>query len=144
KPSEFSFEDPLKETGHLFAVTEVELVKEEVMEPAVKVELKMPVLTDEGPIWAPIIKPGCRVKANNLFPNDLVKQVFPPKVLTLENKVNPGQEGGLATIVEPVKFNCGALTAVPLEGTTKGQLKFVGYLDKGPTPLINIASSLGK
>jgi hypothetical protein len=143
KASEISFEDPKKETGNLMATIEAEVVKEEVMEPAVKVELKMPVLKDEGGIWAPFIKPGCRVKANNLFRNDLVKQVVGPTVLTLENKVNPGQENGLATIVEPVKFNCGPLMPVPLPGTTHGKLKFVGYLDNSVNPLVTIGTSIG-
>jgi hypothetical protein len=141
KPSEISFEDPKKETGHLYAETEIEAPIEEVMEPAVQVELAMPVLTDMPGPWAPIIKKGCRVKANNLFRNDLVKEVFLPKVLTLENKVNPGKEVGKATIVEPVKFNCGPLIPASLEGTTKGKLKFVGYLDNNVTPLITIGTS---
>jgi hypothetical protein len=143
KPSEINFEDPKKETGNLMATTEVETAPQEIVEPAVKVELKMPVLKDEGGVWAPFIKPGCRVKATNLFRNDIVKEVIPPKVLTLENKVNPGREGGLATIVEPVKFNCGPLTPVPLPGTTKGKLKFVGYLDNSITPLVTIGTSIG-
>jgi hypothetical protein len=145
KPSEISFEDLKKETGHLMAATEIESPKEEIMEPAVKVEAGMPILKDEGtPMWAPIIKPGCRVKANNLFRNDLVKNpILSPTVLQLENKVNPGKENGLLTIVEPVKFNCGPLIPSAAEGTTKGKLKFVGYLDNGTTPLITIATSLG-
>jgi hypothetical protein len=142
KPSEISFEDPAKETGHLFAQTEIEAPIEEIVEPAVKVELKMPVLKDEGKPWAPFIKKGCRVTAKNLFRNDLVKEVFPPEILTLENKVNPGKEGGLATIVEPVKFNCGPLVPATLEGTTKGKLKFVGYLDNAVTPLVTIGTSI--
>jgi hypothetical protein len=144
KPSETNFEDPLKETGQLFAAAEAELVKEETVEPTVKLALGSPILKDEGKSWQALIKTGCRVKAKNLFPNDLVKTVLTTTELKLENKNNPGKEIGLANTVEPVKFNCGAMTVVGLELITHGQFKFVGYLDKGTTPLVNIASSLGK
>ena len=145
KPSEISFEDPRKETGHLMATTEVELVKEEVVEPTVRITLGSNVLKDEpgGAKFAALIQPGCRVKATNLFPNDIVNTVAASReTLTLQNNVNPGKENGLATATEAVKFNCGGLTPVRLEGTTKGQIKFVGYKDKSTTPLVTIGSSI--
>jgi hypothetical protein len=137
KPSETSFEDPTQETGHLYAPTEAESVKEETVEPTVKLTLASPVLKDEGKTWQTAVpgspKAGCRVKAANLFPNEIVNTVQTTTELTLENKVNPTKNHGLANTVEPVKFNCGALTTVPLQGTTKGKFKFVGYLDNGTT-----------
>ena len=142
KPSETNFEDPLKETGHLYAASEAELVKEETVEPTVKLTFGSPVLKDEGKTWQALIKTGCRVKAAKLFANDLVKTVLTTTELQLENKANPGKEIGLENTVEPVKFNCGALTPVPIEGTTKGKVKFVGYLDNQPTPLITIGTSV--
>jgi hypothetical protein len=141
KPSEITFEDPLKETGHLYAETEIESPIEEVTEPAVKITKGSIQLFNPTP-WTPIIKPGCRVTAKNLFRNDLVKSIGGLTELQLENKVNPGKEGGLATVTEPVKFNCGPLVLVPLEGTTKGKLKFVGYLDNSVTPLVTLGTSL--
>jgi len=147
KPSETSFEDPLKETGHLCLEAPTELVKEETVEPTVK-NVSAPgvapaVIKDEGKNWAAIIKPGCRVKSEALFPNEIVASNTTTEA-TLENKLNPTKNFILKAGTFPTKFNCGALTVVPIESTTKGQFKFVGYLDKGTTPLINIGSSLGK
>ena len=144
KPSETTFE--VAETGHLFAPTEAELVKEETVEPTVGLELGHPTLKDEGKTWQTAVPgapaAGCRLKAKNLFPNQLVATVNSPTVLTMENKVNPTKNFGLATTVEPVKFNCGALTVVPLQGTTKGKFKFVGYLDNSTTPLVTVGRSI--
>jgi hypothetical protein len=143
KPSETTFE--VAETGHLYAPTEAELVKEETVEPTVKLTLGSPVLKDEGKTWQTAVPgapaAGCRVKATNLFPNEIVNTVQTTTELTLENKVNPTKNFGLANTVEPVKFNCGALTTVPLQGTTKGKFKFVGYLDNGTTPLVTVGHS---
>ena len=148
KPSETSFEDPKKETGHLFSEAPVELVKEETVEPTVK-NVSAPgvapaVIKDEGKTWAAIVKAGCRVKSEALFPNEIVASTTGGNEATLENKVNPTKNFVLKPGSFPTKFNCGALTVVPLEGTTKGQFKFLGYVDKGTNPLINIGSSLGK
>jgi hypothetical protein len=143
KPSETTFE--VAETGHLYALTEAELTKEETVEPTVKLTLGSPVLKDEGKTWQAAVKgapaAGCRVKAANLFPNEIVNTVQSTTELKLENKVNPTKNFGLANTVEPVKFNCGALTTVALQGTTKGKLKFVGYLDNGTTPLVTVGRS---
>jgi hypothetical protein len=141
KPSETSFEDPLKETGHLYAATEAELVKETAGE-LIKTTLGSPKITDEGKTWAAIIKPGCRVLSKNLFPNELVKEVNTTTEITLENKVNPTKNFGLATGNAGAEFRCGALTVVPLQGTTKGKFKFDGYLDNATTPLVTIGTSL--
>jgi hypothetical protein len=146
KPSETSFEDPAKETGHLYAMTEAELVKEETVEPTVKLTLNSPVLKDEGTTWqtgvAGAPTAGCRAKAANLFPNEIVNTVQSTTELTLENKVNPTKNFGLANTVEPVKFNCGPLTTVPLQGTQHGKLKFVGYLDNSLTLSVTIGRFL--
>jgi hypothetical protein len=146
KPSETSFEDPLKETGHLYALTEAELTKEETVEPTVKITEGSPVLKDEGKTWqtgvAGAPKAGCRAKAGNLFPNEIVNTVKTTTELTLENKVNPLKNFGLANTVEPVKFNCGALTTVPLQGTQGGKYKFVGYLDNNTTLVVTVGRFL--
>jgi hypothetical protein len=121
------------------------LTKEETVEPTVKLTLGSPVLKDEGKTWQTAVKgapaAGCRVKAANLFPNEIVNTVQTTTELTLENKVNPTKNFGLANTVEPVKFNCGALTEMSVEGTTKGKFKFVGYLDNGLTPLVTVGRS---
>jgi hypothetical protein len=141
KPSETSFEDPAKETGHLFAATEAELVKETAGE-LIKTTLGSPKITDEGKTWNAVIKPGCRVKSEALFPNELVKEVNSTTEITLENKVNPTKNFGLKTGNFGAEFKCGALTVVPLEGTTGGKFKFVGYLDNATTPLVTIGTSV--
>jgi len=136
KPSETSFD---AKSGHLFAEAEVQL--EEVVEPEVKHTLGSPVLKDEpgGTKFNPIIKAGCSVKSPALFPNEIVKEVKAgSEELVLENKVNPGKNFGLATGNFKTTFKCGAPVKVPIEGTTKGKVKFVGYLDNAPTPLVTI------
>jgi hypothetical protein len=144
KPSETSFEGA--ETGHLYALTEAELTKEETVEPTVKLTLQSPVLKDEGKTWQTTVagapKAGCRVKAANLFPNEIVNTVQSTTELTLENKVNPTKNFGLANTVEPVKFNCGALTTVPLQGTQRGKYKFFGYLDNSTTLAVTVGRFL--
>jgi len=122
--------------------SEAELVKEETVEPTVKLTFGSPVLKDEGKTWQALIKTGCRVKAAKLFANDLVKTVLTTTELQVENEANAGKDSGLENTAEPVTFDCGALTAVPLEGTTHGKVKFVGYLDNQPTPLITIGTSV--
>jgi hypothetical protein len=144
KPSETTFE--VAEAGTLYAGEEAELVKEETVEPTVGLELGHPTLKDEGKTWQTAVPgapaAGCRVKAKNLFPNEIVNTVNSTTVLTLENKVNPTKNFGLANTVEPVKFNCGALTTVPARLALKGKYKFVGYLDNGTTPLVTVGRSI--
>lgn len=142
KPSETSFEDPGKETGHLYAATEAELVKETAGE-LIATTLGSPKIKDAGGTWNAKIKTGCRVLSKALFPNELVKEVNSTTEITLENKKNPTKNFGLET--NPgvgAEFRCGALTVVPLQGTTEGKFKFVGYLDNATTPLVTIADSL--
>jgi hypothetical protein len=148
KPSETSFEDAKKETGHLFAPTEAELTKEITVEPTVGLTEGSPILKDEpaGKKWQTAVPgapaAGCRAKAAKLWPNEIVNTVSPTgETLTLENKVNPGKNFGLTTTVEPVEFRCGTLVEIPLEGTTKGKFKFVGYLDNNTTPLVTVGHS---
>src|SRR5262249_18328225 len=112
KPSELSFEDPLKETGHLYAEALIELPKEEIVEPMINGLGGPPAkLKDEGKSWvSPPIAPGCRVKSEALFPNEIVASIGPkPDEMTLENKVNPTKNFVLKAGIFPTKFNCGPL-----------------------------------
>jgi len=147
KPSETSFEDPLKETGHLQAPFPDETEVQETVEPTTKINFLSPVL-HAGTKWQTAVPgapaAGCRVKAaHGLFPNEIVNTVQTTTELTLENKVNPSKNFGLVNpeTVEPVKFNCGPIHTAPLPGTTKGKFKFVGFLDNGTTPLVTVGRS---
>jgi hypothetical protein len=142
KLSEFSFEDPNKETGHMYAATEVEPVKEEAVEPTVNYTAGKNNIVDSGKTWAAIVKSGCRVKSEALFPNEIIKEVNSTTEVTLENKVNPTKNFALKTGTFPTKFYCGALTVVPIQATTRGKFKFVGYLDNASTPLVTVGTSV--
>jgi hypothetical protein len=138
KPSETSFEDP--ETGHLFAATEAELVKETAGE-LISTTTGLNKIGDVGKPWNAIIKAGCRIHSEAIFPNAIVKELNSTTELTFENKVNPTKAFAVKTGNFGAEFRCGALTVVPLEGTTKGKFKFVGYLDNATTPLVTIGTS---
>jgi hypothetical protein len=139
-PSETSFEDAKKETGHLYAATEVEAVKETAGE-LIATVAGTPVIHDVGKSWAPVVKSGCHVKSEALFPNEVVATVNTATEITLENKVNPTKNEAVKTGNFGAEFGCGARAIVPLQGTTKGKFKFVGYLDNATTPLVTIGTS---
>jgi hypothetical protein len=140
KPSETSFEDPLKETGHLYAATEAELVKETAGE-LVSTTTGSNKIGDVGKSWAAVVKAGCRIHSEAIFPNAVVKELNSTTELTFENKVNPTKDFAVKTGNFGAEFRCGALTVVPLQGTTGGKFKFVGYLDNATTPLVTIGTS---
>jgi hypothetical protein len=144
KPSETSFEDhnvaEPDNDGHLFAATEAELVHETTVE-IINTVAPSNRISTTAPKWQAIVKAGCRVHSEALFPNEVVKELNGATELTLENKVNPGKNIAVKTGTFGSEFRCGALTVVPLKGETKGKFKFVGYLDNATTPLVTLGSS---
>jgi hypothetical protein len=142
KPSEVSFE---ASSGSLSAEVPVETVKEAETATEVETTAGSAIIKDKGTAtWGAKVKAGVHIKSSATRLADTVKKVNNTKEIELGNEVEEAKAPATVTGTEAVEFKTGARTATAITGKTTGAVKVVGYLDKGTTPLINLAPNAGK
>jgi hypothetical protein len=139
KPSEAVFDT---KAGNLQAEGKVENPKEAETATEVETVSGSTTIKDKGTAtWGAKVKAGCRIKSAATRLADTVKAVINTKEIELGNGVAETKAPATVTGTEAGEFKCGPLVTENIQGTTTGQVKTVGYLDKGTTPLVTMGTN---
>jgi len=144
KPSETVFD---AKSGHLQAEAPAEIPGSTEGTPGVESVAGSFIIKNPAGTWGPtsLVKKTevehptepCRIKSGVTFPNNFVKKVTSPTEIEMG-----GPHPALATATSAFEFKCGKFVIVPIEGTTKGKVKIVGYKDGAPVPFISLGTNL--